>query len=413
MKKQVSIFLLTFFLLSYFSFGFYQREVKAIVPVLVAPVVASGATAIAYALLYGSDIAFDWSGKAYNMATDLVHELGENAFNVTTGALVVGDMTYNAIQNVINKYKTQPVQNIKIQEVGISNGQFTKTLPMSATFPSMTTPVEILMTPGEQLNLSLKLERTYNTPVTATNIYYTVPSNATSVKFQFRIESKVSARYSLNLTTYLSDGTSTYTTVWNRALDEYAWGTGNFGDISCSLNFNNTNDYMSERSVSLDYTGQLNDSSVDKVKTAYPIGASISANPSATWSTPMDLGISAPIATDLVDVTIPTVENPPLDIPLDYTIPGTVTLDFTPLQISLKDKFPFSIPWDILNSFNSFANVSSTPPKWTLDFTKLPGGTTLTIDLAQFNKLATVSRWGIMLIFSYVLMIKTRDIIGG
>lgn len=80
--------------------------------------------------------------------------------------------------------------------------------------------------------------------------------------------------------------------------------------------------------------------------------------------------------------------------------PETATIDWTPLlnDADLTKKFPFSIPWDLKAQLSVF-NVSPVAPKFNVDVPKFITIGSLVIplkfsvDLAQFDRIATLARW--------------------
>lgn len=94
--------------------------------------------------------------------------------------------------------------------------------------------------------------------------------------------------------------------------------------------------------------------------------------------------------------------------------PATQEIDFSPLQnLVIKEKFPFSIPWDLKKAFSQFAG-SGQAPQFILPFKNMPlvGGVNYTIDFNIFNKWANIMRWGILILFNIGLIILTRLLIG-
>lgn len=120
-----------------------------------------------------------------------------------------------------------------------------------------------------------------------------------------------------------------------------------------------------------------------------------------------DFTTTFPIA-DSVPIT------PPVTAPLDWSIPtATPSIDFTPFQnFNLTNKFPFSIPWDIKNSFQTLV-APSVAPTFDIDMTHWLGGTHYIINFTMFDKLASILRWGLLMAFNIGLIIKTRSIIRG
>jgi hypothetical protein len=95
----------------------------------------------------------------------------------------------------------------------------------------------------------------------------------------------------------------------------------------------------------------------------------------------------------------------------------TVAVNFAPLTIAgstIATKFPFSIPFDLVNSVSAL-NVSGVAPHWQYTFPAgIYNGTgSIDIDFAQFEDWAKVVRWGMLISFSVGLILITRQIIGG
>ncbi|EJF40885.1 hypothetical protein HMPREF1141_1102 [Clostridium sp. MSTE9] len=100
------------------------------------------------------------------------------------------------------------------------------------------------------------------------------------------------------------------------------------------------------------------------------------------------------------DTTKPSTDTPSTDIP-DLSIPQIIT-----------NKFPFSIPWDLYNSVRILV-APAAAPKWVLPlrFDKLGVNTSITIDMAQFDGLAALSRWGLSLLFIISLIILSSKLV--
>jgi hypothetical protein len=99
-------------------------------------------------------------------------------------------------------------------------------------------------------------------------------------------------------------------------------------------------------------------------------------------------------------------ENPPGEGEWDYRrwrVPADV----------IKNKFPFSIPWDLKNAVTSLV-ATPEAPRWTILFPSniFVGGGSFEINFAIFDVWAKVIRWGILIIFNIFLILATRRIIG-
>ncbi len=73
----------------------------------------------------------------------------------------------------------------------------------------------------------------------------------------------------------------------------------------------------------------------------------------------------------------------------------TLEIDLEPLKIeTIKEKFPFSLPWDIGRIIGEIQDVPEVP-KWTVNIK----GSELVIDFAIFESLAKIVRWAIVIMF--------------
>jgi hypothetical protein len=138
----------------------------------------------------------------------------------------------------------------------------------------------------------------------------------------------------------------------------------------------------------------------------------IPASNTMTWDdvigmTKADVGTKVKVSDPAKDTT----DTPPND----YTMPdSSVSLDFSPLKsIDLSAKFPFCIPFDLVNSIKALS-VEAKAPKWTINFDNkyFVGGGSFDIDFATFEKWAVIIRWGILVLFVFALIVITRRMIG-
>lgn len=81
----------------------------------------------------------------------------------------------------------------------------------------------------------------------------------------------------------------------------------------------------------------------------------------------------------------------------------------------LSGKFPFCIPFDVVDCYKSFATKDNAePPKWDIDFT-IPGTNQeyhFSVDLAMFDKYIPIFRSGVLILFFIGLLLATRKLIG-
>lgn len=81
----------------------------------------------------------------------------------------------------------------------------------------------------------------------------------------------------------------------------------------------------------------------------------------------------------------------------------------------LSGKFPFCIPFDLVDCYKSFATKDNAEaPKWDIDFT-IPGTNQeyhFSVDLAMFDKYIPIFRSGVLILFFIGLLLATRKLIG-
>ena len=81
----------------------------------------------------------------------------------------------------------------------------------------------------------------------------------------------------------------------------------------------------------------------------------------------------------------------------------------------LSGKFPFCIPFDVVDCYKSFATKDNAEaPKWDIDFT-IPGTNQeyhFSVDLAMFEKYIPIFRSGVLILFFIGLLLATRKLIG-
>lgn len=125
------------------------------------------------------------------------------------------------------------------------------------------------------------------------------------------------------------------------------------------------------------------------------------------WGVPIDNPIDKPIDKP--------IDNP-IDKPIDKSLPD-VKIDFTPFTVvseNIKEVFPFCIPWDISNSFKTLVAPKKSPVfDINFDSKYFTGGGSIQIDLTQFESMAKIFRFFILLTFSVCIVLITRKVIGG
>lgn len=106
----------------------------------------------------------------------------------------------------------------------------------------------------------------------------------------------------------------------------------------------------------------------------------------------------------------PEPEPDPEPEPNPYEIPNDdININWDPLfNINIKDKFPFSLPWDIKKVVEMFI-AEREAPVWELPLKD----ETIVIDFNNFEELARITRLFNTIIFVVILIILTRRFISG
>lgn len=108
----------------------------------------------------------------------------------------------------------------------------------------------------------------------------------------------------------------------------------------------------------------------------------------------------------------PTEPDPDPELP---EIPAVLPQGVSDKLKDLSGKFPFCIPFDLVDCFKSFgSNEAAEAPKWDFTF-KIPGTNKdyeFSVDLSMFDKYIPIFRSGVLILFLIGLIIGTRKLIG-
>lgn len=120
------------------------------------------------------------------------------------------------------------------------------------------------------------------------------------------------------------------------------------------------------------------------------------------------------LASSIVAGAKDIVSSIPIVNSIDWTLPSSLALDFSPLYINLSDKFPFCIPYDIVGSLKTLS-ASAVAPKFTFTFDSsnwlISKDTEFSLDFSKFSKLAAILRFFILFGFLWFLFKITRSIL--
>ena len=103
-----------------------------------------------------------------------------------------------------------------------------------------------------------------------------------------------------------------------------------------------------------------------------------------------------------------------LPIPLPYFPDAWSRFRGLTLPEMITTKFPFSIPWDLVNAVK-LLNASPEVPVFIIPFELERFGIyeSITIDLSQFEYLAKIARFFFLLIFMFAMVFVTKKLVGG
>lgn len=116
-----------------------------------------------------------------------------------------------------------------------------------------------------------------------------------------------------------------------------------------------------------------------------------------------DITIENSTSTDIPGTNIPNTDNP------------SIELDLSPLYIDLSKKFPFCIPFDIVNMVKDFSSVKKRP----VINVSLPeeyfGSNKIVVDFAFYDDyfpFSTILRYFLLISFVFFLIKNTRNLMG-
>lgn len=150
------------------------------------------------------------------------------------------------------------------------------------------------------------------------------------------------------------------------------------------------------------------------------VGDLVGKNPSDVWEGNYENGLVGDKPLSIPDVDSPSISVSGDDVFVNSGVSDTPTdtpswlpsfpsfgneLDFSPLYMTnIKEKFPFSLPWDLKNIIDIF-DVAPSAPKFETTFL----GQNIILDFSYFEEWAVIIRFFISIIFTATLIfISTR-----
>lgn len=127
------------------------------------------------------------------------------------------------------------------------------------------------------------------------------------------------------------------------------------------------------------------------------------------------IGVVKDLPVDPTPEPEPKPEPEPDPDPELPEIPAVLPQGVSDKLKDLSGKFPFCIPFDLVDCFKSFgSNEAAEAPKWDLTF-RIPGTNKdyeFSVDLSMFDKYISIFRSGVLILFLIGLILGTRKLIG-
>lgn len=352
--------------------------------------------------------------NAYNYAKDKGQDLLD-FFSSSSTSVSISSEGVSSIKNFIHEYTVDPsvVSNLgTISNLNINSGTFSEPFQASLSIP-------------------LEPNSTYNFLVTLNiPLWETDPNGSYSIDTHLFVNGIKGNGVSYGLTksnpsynVYIKTSSDSiqydfYRPDWSIGYLKTISGIDNFSFNVIGSSFSSTTGSICvDRTLPPDITAG-NFSGVNPTDVTFK-------NPAISGENGISIGIPTDLTWDKVvgttwENTLDVSNSKDTDLPTDkplfpsFDLPTDVKLDFSPLEISLKDRFPFCIPWDLVNSFRMFSSTLETP-KFVVNFPKdyLIGGGSFEIDFGKFSEVAAILRYFILIIFVVELIKKTRSLIGG
>lgn len=422
-KKKILLILTLVFLFN-FSFSYKRAEAS----VLVAGGIGLGVVLLAAAgvAITSPQMAEDLGGRLW----DGLKEIGEvpkkvgDFFKVqVTGAMLEFTSKW------INKEGNIPTEP---QEVIYSSSNF----PNKITYQGSERLFKIkLNTPVKDLKkISIKFDGVIKEhTVHSAN----VKNGAKSLEF---ISGKYPSYFELSLRVHHLEPTPLAATYVDYQVHSSKYGsTLNLEDILINGVSIREGGIVTEEKITIPYTPEVKAGATEeKLTTSLPVGSTVTYPSDLTTNFPATADKPISTVTDIPNVKVDTNAT---DIPGTDTgvIEGTLTniaellqslvnaitnifvppsedlvnIDLSPLYVGITDKFPFSVPFDLIKTFQNMSD-SSKAPRFEVKFPeKYFGSYTFVIDFEQFNDFVLILRYFLLLSFIVFLILQTRNIIGG
>lgn len=192
-----------------------------------------------------------------------------------------------------------------------------------------------------------------------------------------------------------SNGTTSK--YYDGTIDDY------LGDVADNNTWSDVNTYLN--------TG-TNTTTLTQTDTGLDVGTvSDAPYPDTNIDTPTDVLTGIGTIGGLIQAIINWLSQIVNSISNIFTIPADLSLNFEPLRlVNFKDKFPFSIPWDLYNSIAVFSKVP-VEPNLTIDIENNYFTIHHVLDLSLIQFPLSFFRYSAVVFFVVFLITKTRDLI--
>lgn len=418
-KKKILLILTLVFLFN-FSFGYKRAD---------ASVLVAGGVGLGVLLLVGAGVAI----TSPQMAQDLGGRLWEGLKEIGEVPKKVGDFFKVQITGAMLEFTSNWINsgNIPKEPVQVPSGVLNGIeLPYSV--------------PSEEIRLNLGLKGIEKCNYTKLTLKYT--DGGVSKTKDFKVNrSFLDSNLEITVRAYFSSTANKNLFVFN-TIDSVGSGYNQLDVDSTNIVIQDMlftidgtaisyKDLVGEGTITIPYSPEVSSgASEEKLTTSLPVGSTLTYPSDLTTNFPATADKPIANVTDIPGVQVDTNVNTETGViegtltniaellqslvnaitnifipPMDDLVP----LDLSPLYFGITDKFPFSVPFDLIKTFQNMSD-SSKAPRFEVKFPeKYFGSYTFVIDFEQFNDFVLILRYFLLLSFIIFLILQTRNIIGG
>lgn len=434
-KKHRKKILLALILTFVFNFSFVYKKTEA-------SVIAIGGIALSALVLVGAGVAItspemanDLGGKLWSVLKDVVEipqkigdffetKITETMINTALDWIEGGNIPTEPVESVTTEIINFPhtLKNVSYSNLGTEVAYYKYKTTFVTDYKRFSIPITI-----NGVKYDLFKDRTI-----------TSPFNEFSIGLQGLYGGK--EQTCITLTTY-SNGVELQSAILHTfdeylTINEMVIGVPSINEIPLSGN------PEVENKVTIPYSPETSANvSKDKLTTELPVGSTVTFPSDLVTNFPATADKPISTVTDIPNVNVGASDIPNTDTGiLEGLLEGVNTLvdavvgglgsivdfignifvpdgelpklNFAPLYFPLTGKFPFCIPFDLINTFKEMVSGKKAP-SFTVNFPKniFVGGGSFDIDFSQFNELILIVRYFLLLCFCISLILITKRLI--